>query len=206
MQRSVHSWRIERSGRNIKMHLEKNREPKMERVFVTGNAGSGKTTLSKRIGNILSRDVFNLDTIVWKPGWVMTPPTERSIQIRNLLESNRWIIEGVSKDILKVADTIIFLDCSRRTSYWRVLKRNWKYLFKSRAELPENCPEILIIKKLIQIIWNFQSIVRPGILDYIEDNKDGKNIFHIRDNSDINSLISIINKIAGGAEQQAHEV
>ncbi|WP_165482911.1 AAA family ATPase [Legionella anisa] len=165
---------------------------KMERIFITGNAGSGKTTLSKKIGAILNREVISLDTIVWQPGWVITPPKERSVQIGHLIKSNRWIIDGVSKDLLKAADTIIFLDYPRRTSYWRVFKRNWRYLFKSRPELPKNCPEILIMKKLIQIIWNFQKMVRPGILDYIEENKGCKNIFHIRDNSALNSFISII--------------
>lgn len=174
-------------------HLGKNPEIKMKRIFITGNAGSGKTTLSKKIGKILCIDPFSLDKVVWKPGWVMAPAMERSIQIRHLIKPNQWIIDGVSKDILKAADTIIFLDCPRRISYWRVLKRNWRYLFKSRPELPKNCPEILITKKLIQIIWNFQRLVRPGILDYIEEHKDSKNIFHLRNNSDINLLISMIN-------------
>lgn len=164
----------------------------MERIFITGNAGSGKTTLSKKIGAILNRDVISLDAIVWQPGWVITPPMNRAIEIGNLIKSDRWIIEGVSTDLLKTADTIIFLDCSRRVSYWRVLKRNWRYLFKSRPELPKNCPEILIMKQLILIIWNFQKMVRPSIIAYIEDNKDCKNIFRIRGNSDINSLISFI--------------
>lgn len=166
----------------------------MERIFITGNAGSGKTTLSKKIGAILDREVTSLDKIVWQPGWVITPPRERSVQISHLIKSNRWIIDGVSKDLLKAADTIIFLDCPRRISYWRVLKRNWRYLFKSRPELPKNCPEILIVKKLIQIIWNFQKVVRPSILDYLEENKDRKNIFHIRDNRDINSLLRLLIK------------
>ncbi len=164
----------------------------MERIFITGNAGSGKTTLSKQIGKILKRDVINLDKIVWKPYWSLTPSAERSVQICNLIKSNRWIIEGVSKDVLKASDTVIFLDYSRRISYWRVLKRNLRYLFKTRPELPEKCPEILVIKKLIQIIWNFNNKVRPCILDHIEENKHVKNIFHIRENSEIKSLLSII--------------
>lgn len=170
----------------------------MNRIFITGNAGSGKTTLSKKIGSLLNNEVINLDKIVWQPGWAITPPRERAIQIGTLIASKSWIIEGVSTDILNAADTIIFLDCPRRISYWRVLKRNWRYLFKSRPELPKNCPEILIMKKLIRIIWNFQKMVRPSILDYIEENKDRKSIFHIRDNNDINSLISVINKNYSG--------
>lgn len=168
----------------------------MERIFITGNAGSGKTTLGKQFGKILNRDVTNLDKIVWQPYWVMTPEKERTLRISNLTELKRWIIEGVSKDILKAADTIIFLDYPRRISYWRVLKRNWRYLFKSRPELPKYCPEILIVKKLIQIIWSFQNNVRPGILEYMEENKDNKLIFHIRSKSELKLLISIINKTA----------
>jgi adenylate kinase family enzyme len=85
----------------------------MERIFITGNADSGKTTLSKKIGAILNKEVISLDSIIWQPGWIITAPMERSVQIGHLIKSNRWIIDGVSKELLKAADTIIFLDCPR---------------------------------------------------------------------------------------------
>jgi hypothetical protein len=51
------------------------------------------------------------------------------------------------------ADLIVFLDYPRWVSFWRCAKRNWRYLFRSRPGLPENCPEIRIVPTLIRIIW-----------------------------------------------------
>ncbi len=53
----------------------------------------------------------------------------------------------------------------RYLCFKRLIFRNYKYLFKSRPELPENCPEIKIISKLIHIVWNFNKVVRPTILE-----------------------------------------
>ena len=41
----------------------------MVRIFITGNAGSGKTTLAGQMGEALRIPVFGLDSIVWLPGW-----------------------------------------------------------------------------------------------------------------------------------------
>ncbi|MFT7214503.1 MAG: adenylate kinase family enzyme, partial [Granulosicoccus sp.] len=43
------------------------------RIHVTGDAGSGKTTLGKKIGAELNLPVFGLDQVVWQPGWTKTP-------------------------------------------------------------------------------------------------------------------------------------
>lgn len=163
----------------------------MNKILVTGNAGSGKSTLSKKLGIILNMPVYSLDSIVWQKGWKKTPDKEKALRIKELISKDNWIIDGVSMDVFSAADTVIFLDVPRRVSYWRVLKRNWKYLFKSRPELPPDCPEILIIKKLITIIWNFYKNYRPRILKAMEESKN-KKIVHIRNNTEMADFLKDI--------------
>jgi adenylate kinase family enzyme len=136
----------------------------MPRIHVTGNAGSGKTSLAAALGDALELPVFGLDNIVWGPGWEKIPASIRGPKERALVSKQHWIIEGVSPIVREAADTIIFLDVGRPTCFFRCLKRNWRYLFKSRPGLPENCPEILIIPKLIKIVWRFPRRMRPTIL------------------------------------------
>lgn len=164
----------------------------MRRIFITGNAGSGKTVLSRKLGLIFGWSVKSLDQVVWQPGWVMTSYEERIKLTADIIKPETWIIEGVSSAVLQAADTVIFLDFSRKVSYWRLCKRNWKYLFRSRPELPEHCPEILIVKRLIKLVWNFYEHVRPTILKHLRAENKNKNIFHIRSNKDLKRFIKQI--------------
>jgi adenylate kinase family enzyme len=141
----------------------------MVKLFITGNAGSGKTTLAHRLGSDLKVPVHSLDEVVWRPGWRKTPANERDLAIAGLVANPRWVIEGVSPAVFARADMVIFLDVPRPLCMVRCARRNWQYLFSSRPGLPDDCPEIKIVGRLLQIIWRFPRRVRPGILAMIEE-------------------------------------
>jgi len=96
---------------------------------------------------------------VWQPHWKKTPEIEREAATRALTKQNDWIIEGVSSSVRLHSDLVIFLDVSRIKCVWRCIKRNTRFLFRSRPGLPAHCPEILFIPKLLQIIWRFPRLV-----------------------------------------------
>jgi adenylate kinase family enzyme len=48
------------------------------RIHITGNAGSGKTTLAIALGQLIGLHVHHLDSIVWQPGWKKAPIAFRS--------------------------------------------------------------------------------------------------------------------------------
>lgn len=129
------------------------------RIFITGNAGAGKTTLAKDLAAQLSVPAFHLDQIVWQPHWQKAPEHERAEALEQITQTENWIIEGVSEVVRLQADLTIFLDVPRFICLLRCLKRNLPYLFRSRPELPAHCPEILIFPRLIRIIWNFPHLV-----------------------------------------------
>ena len=134
------------------------------RIHVTGNAGSGKSTFASNVGDILGINVYSLDKVVWQSRWRKTPSEERTILEGQLVAKDQWIIEGVSTIVRQAADIIVLLDLPRSACYARCATRNWRYLFSSRPGLPDNCPEIRIIPKLIRIIWRFPAMVRPAIV------------------------------------------
>ncbi len=165
----------------------------MTRIHITGNAGSGKSTLAARLGTSLGLPVHGLDQIVWQPGWRKSPADWRKDREAELVARPCWIIDGVSRTVLDAADHVIFLDCSRTTSFVRCARRNWKYLFRSRPGLPEHCPEILIIPRLIKIIWGFPINVRHGILDALA-NREGAYV--VRDTAALDRAVAEISLAA----------
>lgn len=139
------------------------------RIHITGNAGSGKTTLARELGEILDSNVFGLNKIVWKENWEVTPIKERAYLEKELTSKPEWIIEGVSSAVRKSAEYIVFLDLPRSTCLKRGVLRSLKYMFSSRPELPKNCPEIKILHRLIKLIWQFNKIAKPSIINDIKE-------------------------------------
>ncbi len=168
----------------------------VKRIFVTGNAGSGKSTLARRIASSLGIPCYGLDRIVWQSGWKKTAKDERDRRIRELTEKECWVIDGVSFAVQAEADAVVFLDVPRRVSFWRVAKRNGKYLFRSRPELPPGCPELLIVPTLCRIIWNFPTLVRPGILAHMDQARGSQRCFHVKSKSDITEVLAMLQERA----------
>jgi len=143
--------------------------------------------MAKELGLLLGVDVYGLDKVVWQEGWVTRQSKERRKLEEDLCQNPTWIIEGVSSVVCESADVIVFLDFSRRECYWRCLQRNWRYLFKSRPELPAHCPEIKIIPQLIKIIWQFPSKSRPRIVGSYD--KENQTFITLNSNKDIKSFL-----------------
>jgi len=125
------------------------------RIHITGNAGSGKTTLANRLGSELGLPVFSLDSVVWQRGWRKTPQHIRVVAEEQLISAPTWIIEGVSSRVRRAADVVLFLDAPLPSCFTRAIARTVRHLGKQRPEFPPGCPEWRVIPKLLQIIWSF---------------------------------------------------
>lgn len=137
------------------------------RINVTGNAGSGKSTISQQLASELRLPLIEMDRIIWQPGWQRTPTDQAHEQLDKLLQSESWVLDGVSRLGRRHADLIVFLDFPRRLCAWRCAQRNWRYLFSSRPGLPDGCPEWKIVPTLARIIMDFPNKARPVIIEDI---------------------------------------
>lgn len=142
------------------------------RIAVIGCPGSGKTTFSKRLGEILSREVVHLDKILWKPNWEMPPYDERVKIHDGIIFRSEWIIDGMWKshlsDRLSRATLVIFLDYKRRVSFSRALKRRLKFRGKQRDDIADGCLEKLD-GYFVKYIWTFRRKARPQIVRMLEN-------------------------------------
>src|SRR5438309_1529131 len=123
----------------------------MKRILVTGNSGSGKTSLSLELGEKMGIPVIHLDKVVWGLGWQEIPRDEVTKSLNGLLSKPTWIIDGVSSQACRAADTVIFLDFGVMTCFSRTLKRTIRHLFVQRPEVPEHCPEAMVFWKMLKI-------------------------------------------------------
>jgi adenylate kinase family enzyme len=71
----------------------------IHRVVIHGNSGTGKTTLSKKLGEILQVPVIHLDEVHWRPGWVEASDEEMMKDLTLLIDKaaqngSGWIVDG----------------------------------------------------------------------------------------------------------------
>jgi hypothetical protein len=69
------------------------------RVVIHGNSGTGKTTLSNKLAEILQIPVIHLDEVHWRPGWIEAPDEEMikelALQIDKSVQTDSgWIVDG----------------------------------------------------------------------------------------------------------------
>lgn len=143
------------------------------KINVTGNAGSGKSTLSKFLAQELGFPLIEMDKIVWDPGWRRVGRAEREARLQPLLDQESWVLDGVSRTAREQADLVVFLDLPLWLCLFRCLRRSWQHRKGQRPGLPENCPEWRIVFPMLRILLNFPLRARPAIM---RDLKTGRGL------------------------------
>ena len=153
----------------------------INKILVIGSAGSGKTTFSKKLSIILNLPTIHLDKEYWKAGWVEPNHEEWEDKVKELLQKEKWIIDGNYASTLelrvKEADMIIFLDYNRFVCVNGVLKRVFKNRKKQREDLPEGCLDKLDLK-FLKWVWDFPKKYKPRIIDIL--NRSNKEVVMLK--------------------------
>jgi adenylate kinase family enzyme len=155
----------------------------VKRIAIIGSPGAGKSTFARRLGEITGIEVFHLDRLFWKPGWVATPRSDWIALQQRLVQNESWIIDGnygATMDIrIQAADTVIFLDFPRRVCLWRVAKRVYRYRGQTRPDMAEGCPEKIDLE-FFRYIWGFRKREQEKILQRLEEaQRQGKRVVRL---------------------------
>ncbi len=78
---------------SIRMQVQFPGSP-LRRILILGPSGSGKSTVCKRISRILGIPAVHLDIHYWKPNWVETPKEEWHDKVREMIASEKWVMDG----------------------------------------------------------------------------------------------------------------
>jgi adenylate kinase family enzyme len=137
----------------------------MERIIIIGCGGAGKSTLARKLGEVLDLPVVHLDKLFWKPGWVEMEREEFDALLQVELQKDKWIMDGnfnrTMSERIKRCDTIIYLDFSRLACLMGVLKRVITTYGKVRPDMGEGCPERIDLE-FLKWVWNFNKNKRES--------------------------------------------
>ncbi len=83
---------------------------------------------------------MSFDSIKLTTNWVQKPRAEIDAALAGVLAQPAWILEGgpsLLKQALPVADGLVWLDPPEALRAWRLIKRPWGSMGRTREELPD---------------------------------------------------------------------
>lgn len=159
----------------------------MPKIAVIGNAGGGKTTLSRKLSQQLGVPLHHVDSYQFLAGMRIRPHQETIKILREIQAKDHWLIDGYGPlDIIEqrfqLADQIIFIDFPLWRHYWWSLKRQINSLWFPRQELPPECFEANFHQtyKLFRTIWKVHTKMRPELLRILSRPNLREKVCHIR--------------------------
>ena len=172
----------------------------MKKVAVFGNAGGGKSTLSKRLAEITGLPFQALDLLKYRPGGVEIPHAEYKAAHDQLLQQEQWIIDGFgSMDTLwqrlDVADTLIYLDMPVFLHYWWVTKRLLKGLWVAPEGWPEHSPLVKGTLNSYHTVRLCHKRLTPRYRDFINEVKANKKVYHLRSPDAIKQFLQTMSEV-----------
>lgn len=155
----------------------------MLKAIIIGCPGSGKSTFANKLRNITKLPLYHLDMIWYKEDRTTITKEEFDVKLSNLLEKDRWIIDGNYQRTLemrlKECDTVFLMDYPLDICIAGVKSR----VGHKHDDLP--WIEDNLDSEFKEKIVNFSKDKLPKIYDLLEKYKDRNIIiFHAREEAD----------------------
>lgn len=159
----------------------------IRKIAVIGNAGGGKTKLSRGLHKLYSLPLVHVDSLQFIPPMAIRPYQDTIGILRPLQNSEEWIIDGYGPldllhERLALADCVVFIDLPLVQHYWWFAKRQLVNLWSPRQELPEGCSELSWSHtlKVIKSMWKAHQQMRPELLRILARPELQNKVVHIQ--------------------------
>ncbi len=94
----------------------------MQKIAIFGKPGSGKSTLSKALASAIGIELYQLDSLVYKPNGDLVDKNEFDAKHNEIIKTESWVIDGLGplgafNNRLEAADTLVYIDLPYVISY-----------------------------------------------------------------------------------------
>lgn len=167
-----------------------------KRIMIFGIPGSGKSTFSLYLSDLLNLPVEHLDKSFFVENWIERDYEDFLRIQENFVNKDSWIIDGNATRSLEIrfkrADVALYFRFNRLLCLWRLFKRriNKNSRIFDRAE---GCSE-QIRWKLIRYLWGFNKRVEKSIL-HLKEKYPHVQFYELRNNQDLEKFMKNLKKI-----------
>jgi adenylate kinase family enzyme len=164
----------------------------MKKVAVFGNAGGGKSALSRRLAEITRLPLYTLDIVQFRGGRYWSTEKdggkvshEEYLKIHgDILAQDQWIIDGYGSVVsswerFSAADTLVYIDLPILTHYWWVTKRFAAGLFENPKGWAEGTPVWESTLDSYRVVWCCRRRLTPRYRQLVADAASSKRVYHL---------------------------
>ena len=169
----------------------------MKKVAVFGNAGGGKSKLSKQISARANLPLYVLDKIQYRHDGSNIPAQEFKNIHEQILVSEQWLVDGFGSldtlwQRLDQADTLVYVDLPLLRHFWWVTKRFLTGLFVPPEGWPQGCPVFQSSMNSYRVLWLCHRRLTPKYRDYVAKSRNHKRVVHLQSVKDIQQFLQSI--------------
>lgn len=165
----------------------------MKRILVIGCAGGGKSTLSRRLRDILHLSLIYLDQIWHLPDGSHISPEEFDEQLAEVLDSPCWILDGNYRRTLPIrlehCDTVILLDFPTEICLSQAAGR----IGRKREDLP--WVETEFDPEFQNWIRHFRKRNLPEIMSMLEEYRESRSIYVLHSHQETEDFIQTLKQL-----------
>jgi adenylate kinase family enzyme len=169
----------------------------MKKVAVFGNAGGGKSTLSKQLAATLVLPLHVLDKIQYQAGGIKVAEAEYKRAHAEIVASDRWIIDGFGSletlwPRLESADTLVYIDLPLPVHFGWVTKRLVTGFFAPPDGWPDRAPIFKSSLNSYRALWLCHKYLTPKYRDYVGRAARIKQVYHLRSPREIAQFLAAV--------------
>ena len=167
----------------------------MKKVAVFGNAGGGKSTLSRKLAELTHIPLYPVDMIQFRTGGGEVPHDEYLKAHAELLQRDAWIIDGYgcrksSWERFASADTLVYIDLPLFTHFIWVTKRLFKGFFVTPEGWPKGSPMISSTISSYRVLWLCHRHLTPKYRELVSAARRHKRVYHLRSAAEIDTFLN----------------
>jgi adenylate kinase family enzyme len=171
----------------------------MKRVAVFGNAGGGKSTIARRLAELIGLPLYVIDKMQFRVGGAKVPQHEFLQAHADLLRRDEWIIDGYGSAALSwerfaTADTLVYVDLPLFIHYTWVTKRLIEGLFVDPKGWPEGSPLWSSTLSSYRVIPLCHRNLTPRYRLLVAEAGASKRVHHLRSVAQIRSFLEAVRK------------
>ncbi|WP_408098371.1 adenylate kinase [Peredibacter sp. HCB2-198] len=171
----------------------------MKKIIVVGTTASGKSTLARKISQILDIPHVQLDVLFWGPNWTESSDELFFAKIQTAVQGDSWVVDGNYSRGNHLtwphADTVIWIDLPFWLNFYQSSSRAFIRAL-TKEELWPGTGNYETFRMLFSkdsiLLWFFKTYKsnRKKYLQIMGDPKHGHIKFiHLRSRSEIEKLI-----------------